>query len=153
MGVQVCLLDLDYNLPVQARDAALGLEDEALPESDVGREFALERMSNEGELGVAFNKARANNTILKLQRTAPYYKVTQTPNGSIPFTIIKVFLVSVAYTKLIHQTTVYSPSSDYPHNHRFPLIPPPKVTAAVGDIMKVLCEYSILQGAIPTHSA
>ena len=68
-------MDLDYNLPVQARDQALGLEDEALPESEVGREFALERMSNEGELGAAFGKARANEAILKLQRTTPYYKV------------------------------------------------------------------------------
>ena len=72
----MCLLDLDYNLPVQVRDQALGVEDEALPESDVGREFALERMSNEGELGVAYNKAKSNDTILKLQRTAPYYQVS-----------------------------------------------------------------------------
>lgn len=73
--VQVCLLDLDYNLPVQVRDQALGIEDEALPESDVGREFALERMSNEGELGAAFQKGKPNDTILKLQRTNPYYQV------------------------------------------------------------------------------
>ena len=72
--MQVCLLDLDYNLPVQVRDQALGVEDEALPESDVGREFALERMANEGELEVGYNKAKANDTILKLQRTAPYYQ-------------------------------------------------------------------------------
>lgn len=72
---QVCLLDLDYNLPVQVRDQALGTEDEALPESDVGREFALERMANEGELGVGYNKSKPNDTILKLQRTAPYYQV------------------------------------------------------------------------------
>lgn len=74
-AAQVCLLDLDYNLPVQVRDQALGMEDEALPESDVGREFALERMANEGELGVGYNKSKANDTILKLQRTAPYYQV------------------------------------------------------------------------------
>ena len=73
--MQVCLLDLDYNLPVQVRDQAMGVEDEALPESDVGREFALERMTNEGELGVGYNKSKANDTILKLQRTAPYYQV------------------------------------------------------------------------------
>lgn len=71
------MLDLDYNLPVQVRDQALGVEDEALPESDVGREFALERMANEGELGVGYNKTKANDTILKLQRTAPYYQVDQ----------------------------------------------------------------------------
>lgn len=71
----MCLLDLDYNLPVQVRDQALGVEDDALPESDVGKEFALERMANEGELGVGYNKAKPSDTILKLQRTAPYYQV------------------------------------------------------------------------------
>ena len=74
--MQVCLLDLDYNLPVQVRDQALGLEDEALPESDVGKEFALERMATEGELGAAYDKARPNDTILKLQRTTPYYQAS-----------------------------------------------------------------------------
>ena len=71
------MLDLDYNLPVQVRDHALGVEDEALPESDVGREFALERMANEGELGAAFigSGGKPNDTILQLQRTNPYYQV------------------------------------------------------------------------------
>ena len=71
------MLDLDYNLPVQVRDHALGVEDEALPESDVGREFALERMANEGELGAAFTGSggKPNDTILQLQRTNPYYQV------------------------------------------------------------------------------
>ena len=73
--VQVCLLDLDYNLPVQVRDQALGMEDEALPESDVGKEYQLERMSKEGELDSSFAKAKPNDTILKLQRTTPYYQV------------------------------------------------------------------------------
>lgn len=76
--LQVCLLDLDYNLPVQVRDQAMGLEDEVLPESDVGKEFALERMSNEGELGAAYERAKANETIMRLQRTAPYYQVCAT---------------------------------------------------------------------------
>ena len=41
---QVCLLDLDYGLPVQVRDQALGKQDEGLPESDPGKEYALQRM-------------------------------------------------------------------------------------------------------------
>ena len=56
---QVCLLDLDYNIPVQARDAALGVEDEILPESDVGREFKLKQLENEGQLASSYLKVCA----------------------------------------------------------------------------------------------
>jgi hypothetical protein len=42
--VQVCLLDLEYGLPVQVRDQALGMANEGLPESDAGKEYALQRM-------------------------------------------------------------------------------------------------------------
>lgn len=69
-------MDLDYNLPVQVRDQALGMEDEALPESDVGKEFALERMANEGQLGAAYDKAKPSETLQRLQRTTPYYQVS-----------------------------------------------------------------------------
>lgn len=72
--LKVCLLDLDYNLPVQVRDSALGLEDEVLPDSDVGKEFALERMANEGQLGAAYDTAKPNDTVMRLQRTTPYYQ-------------------------------------------------------------------------------
>lgn len=41
---QVCLLDLDYGLPVQVRDQALGMANEGLPQSDPGKEYALNRM-------------------------------------------------------------------------------------------------------------
>lgn len=53
---QVCLLDLDYNIPVQARDSALGVEDEVLPESDVGKEFKLKELENAGKLDSSFSK-------------------------------------------------------------------------------------------------
>ena len=75
---QVCLLDLDYNLPVQVRDQALaeaGEVIEALPESDAGREYALNAMSKEGMTASSFAKAAGNDTIMRLQRTTPYYKV------------------------------------------------------------------------------
>ena len=45
---QVCLLDLDYGLPVQVRDQALGQAQESLPESDAGKEYALNRMQVRG---------------------------------------------------------------------------------------------------------
>ncbi|KAA6419845.1 MAG: zinc finger CCCH domain-containing 40-like [Trebouxia sp. A1-2] len=76
---QVCLLDLDYNLPVQVRDSATGKEVEDLPESDVNKEYVLQRLSEDGDLDSSFNKQRANDTILKLQRTTPYYKRNRAP--------------------------------------------------------------------------
>ena len=49
---QVCLLDLEYNLPVQVRDAALGIAvDPLAPKSDVGREYALANAQERGTLG------------------------------------------------------------------------------------------------------
>ena len=53
---QVCLLDLDYNIPVQARDTALGVEDEVLPDSDVGKEFKLKQLEVEGQLASSYLK-------------------------------------------------------------------------------------------------
>ena len=72
---QVCLLDLDYNLPVQVRDQALGMQDEGLPESAAGKEYALKRMADEGELDRSrFNAPAASDLLQKLARPAPYYK-------------------------------------------------------------------------------
>ncbi len=74
----MCLLDLDYNLPVQVRDTALGLDKEDIPQSDVGKEFALNENVQRGEQDSSFGGAagRPNDLILKLQRTTPYYKVS-----------------------------------------------------------------------------
>ena len=72
----MCLLDLDYNLPVQVRDSATGKELEDLPESDVNKEYVLQRLAEDGDLDSSYNKQRADDTILKLQRTTPYYKVS-----------------------------------------------------------------------------
>ena len=71
------MLDLDYNLPVQVRDSATGKEVEDLPESDVNKEYVLQRLAEDGDLDSSYNKQRANDTILKLQRTTPYYKVSR----------------------------------------------------------------------------
>lgn len=41
---QVCLLDLEYGLPVQVRDKAMGQESTQLAKSDVNREYQAELM-------------------------------------------------------------------------------------------------------------
>ncbi|XP_068635616.1 zinc finger CCCH domain-containing protein 40-like [Aristolochia californica] len=76
---QVCLLDLEYGLPVQVRDTALAINSNgAIPKSDVNREYFAEEHDRRARAGMdyesSFGKARPNDTILKLQRTTPYYK-------------------------------------------------------------------------------
>jgi pre-mRNA-splicing factor RBM22/SLT11 len=69
------LLDLDYNLPVQVRDYALGLQNDDEPQSEVGKEFQLQKKIDEGSLNSSFAQQRPNDLLLKMQRTTPYYKV------------------------------------------------------------------------------
>ncbi|KAK4769463.1 hypothetical protein SAY86_027613 [Trapa natans] len=76
---QVCLLDLEYGLPVQVRDTALSIDsNDAIPKSDVNREYFAEEHDRRARAGLdyesSYGKVRANDTILKLQRTSPYYK-------------------------------------------------------------------------------
>ncbi|KAI4305828.1 hypothetical protein L6164_029170 [Bauhinia variegata] len=76
---QVCLLDLEYGLPVQVRDTALSINsNDAIPKSDVNREYFAEEHDRRARAGIdyesSYGKTRANDTILKLQRTTPYYK-------------------------------------------------------------------------------
>ncbi|KAL3700426.1 hypothetical protein R1sor_018448 [Riccia sorocarpa] len=76
---QVCLLDLEYGLPVQVRDTALGINtSDVIPKSDVNREYFAEEQDRKARAGLdyesSYGKARPNDTILKLQRTTPYYK-------------------------------------------------------------------------------
>ncbi|CAL2242447.1 unnamed protein product [Prunus armeniaca] len=76
---QVCLLDLEYGLPVQVRDTALAISsNDAIPKSDVNREFFAEEHDRKARAGIdyesSYGKARPSDTILKLQRTTPYYK-------------------------------------------------------------------------------
>ena len=52
------------------------MEDESLPESDVGKEYKLNQMATEGLLDSSFAKSVPNDTILRLQRTTPYYKAS-----------------------------------------------------------------------------
>ena len=71
---QVCLLDLDYNLPVQVRDTALGVQAEDEPTSDVNKEFKLAAAEAVGSTDSSFQQSRPNDMLLRLQRTTPYYK-------------------------------------------------------------------------------
>lgn len=76
---QVCLLDLEYGLPVQVRDTALSINShDAIPKSDVNREYFAEEHDRRTRAGLdyesSYGKVRPSDTILKLQRTTPYYK-------------------------------------------------------------------------------
>ena len=63
-------------MPVQVRDQALGMAGEGLPQSDAGKEYALQRMATEGELDRSqFDTAKPNELLMKLRRTEPYYQV------------------------------------------------------------------------------
>lgn len=74
---QTCLLDLEYGLPIQIRDMALKIKDD-IPRSDVNKEYYIQNISSKldaavpGEVG---SKSEAGSQLLmKLARTAPYYK-------------------------------------------------------------------------------
>ncbi|KAL5712290.1 hypothetical protein ACHQM5_014479 [Ranunculus cassubicifolius] len=76
---QVCILDLQYNLPIQARNAAVGIgSTNPTPMSDTNREFFAEEYDRKARLGLdyessSYEKVQPNETLLKLQRHAPYY--------------------------------------------------------------------------------
>jgi pre-mRNA-splicing factor RBM22/SLT11 len=76
---QVCMLDLDYNLPVQVRDHAMGIQ-ENLPLSDAGKEFALSNMESSSELDSKikrYGESSSNYILTKLARNEPYYRRNQ----------------------------------------------------------------------------
>merc|ERR1712013_384632 len=78
---QTCMLDLEYGLPIQVRDAALKIKDD-LPKSDVNREYYLQnvdaQLANSDTVGPggALGKLPSHKSELlaKLARTTPYYK-------------------------------------------------------------------------------
>jgi len=78
---QTCLLDLEYGLPVQVRDAALKIKDD-LPTSAVNREYYLQNVDAQLESsdtigpGGVLGKIPSHKSELlaKLARTTPYYK-------------------------------------------------------------------------------
>ncbi|EKM82520.1 hypothetical protein AGABI1DRAFT_111127 [Agaricus bisporus var. burnettii JB137-S8] len=79
---QTCLLDLEYGLPTQVRDTALGFKNEA-PTSDINREYYAQVMESKmqqdgsnGRSGLDVSQsANAGKEMLKtLARTDPFYK-------------------------------------------------------------------------------
>ncbi|KAF2311965.1 hypothetical protein GH714_027627 [Hevea brasiliensis] len=63
----------------QVRDTALSINsNDAIPKSDVNREYFAEEHDRRARAGIdyesSYGKVRPNDTILKLQRTTPYYK-------------------------------------------------------------------------------
>ncbi|CAD7091927.1 unnamed protein product [Hermetia illucens] len=77
---QTCLLDLEYGLPIQVRDAALKIAD-TMPQSDVNKEYYIQNIDNElsktdgtQAAGAVGKSVAASEMLSKLARTAPYYK-------------------------------------------------------------------------------
>jgi len=74
---QVCVLDLQYGLPVEVRDKFLTDENKlVVPESDANREWFAGQHSamieNGGSTG--YGAAARNQTLLRLARNQPYYR-------------------------------------------------------------------------------
>ncbi|KAK0089086.1 hypothetical protein PV326_004600 [Microctonus aethiopoides] len=77
---QTCLLDLEYGLPIQVRDAALKVKDD-LPRSDVNKEYYVQNIDKEignidptSPAGAVGKSGAASDLLMKLARTSPYYK-------------------------------------------------------------------------------
>lgn len=72
----MCLLDLNYSLPVQVRDQALGIDaEDDMPQSNVGQEYALKEKEDAGTLGAVYEDAKPNDLLQRLHRPEPYYEV------------------------------------------------------------------------------
>eukprot|EP01101_Sappina_pedata_P008712 TRINITY_DN4889_c0_g1_i1.p1 TRINITY_DN4889_c0_g1~~TRINITY_DN4889_c0_g1_i1.p1 ORF type:complete len:379 (+),score=99.74 TRINITY_DN4889_c0_g1_i1:46-1182(+) len=71
---QVCILDLEYGLPVQVRDSALGEVDE-IPLSEANREFMADMNEKKVEDGLTgYGKVPPNEMLSRIARNKPYYK-------------------------------------------------------------------------------
>lgn len=80
---QTCLLDLEYGLPIQVRDAALKIVDK-MPQSDVNKEYYIQKIEAElknddgtSAAGTVGKSLSASEMLTKLARTQPYYKRNQ----------------------------------------------------------------------------
>ncbi|KAI0726652.1 pre-mRNA-splicing factor SLT11 [Fomitopsis betulina] len=75
---QTCLLDLEYGLPTQVRDTALGIENEA-PTSEINREYYAQNLEgklegNKSLLDTGKASSAGKDMLKQLARTDPYYK-------------------------------------------------------------------------------
>ncbi|KAI0273352.1 pre-mRNA-splicing factor SLT11 [Gloeopeniophorella convolvens] len=78
---QTCLLDLEYHLPTQVRDTALGAPSDA-PTSDINREYYAQNQEaqlagSENKLGAGRAASAGREMLKQLARTEPYYKRNQ----------------------------------------------------------------------------
>lgn len=77
---QTCLLDLQFGLPVQVRDASMAAADRqrtVVPKSDGTREYAAaqsERAIESGDIDAIYNAPLVNEIAQKTKRTAPRYE-------------------------------------------------------------------------------
>ncbi|KAL1744548.1 hypothetical protein HDZ31DRAFT_82602 [Schizophyllum fasciatum] len=75
---QTCLLDLEYGLPTQVRDTALGVVNDA-PTSDINREYYAQNMEakmtdNQSAVNTVRTSSAGKEMLKQLARTDPYYK-------------------------------------------------------------------------------
>ncbi|KAI8968435.1 hypothetical protein BDF20DRAFT_896344 [Mycotypha africana] len=75
---QTCILDLQYGLPVEVRDKALGLKSEA-PSTDINRQYFAQNLAKQTEEGDAvYDSSRltpeSRGILDQLVRNEPYYK-------------------------------------------------------------------------------
>lgn len=77
---QTCLLDLEYGLPIQVRDAALKIQDD-LPRNEVNKEYYIQNLDSQMSKfdptqpsNSALKSKGASDLLVRLARTAPYYK-------------------------------------------------------------------------------
>jgi len=72
---QTCLFDLEYGLPVQVRDRFLDdCQKIEFPESRVNRDYAINQMDQSANSLSLSDRTAPHPMLLKLARTAPYYK-------------------------------------------------------------------------------
>jgi len=80
---QTCILDLEFNLPVQVRDTVAGYKDE-LPTSDVNKQYYVNEAEKQLEMGIIPTEAgagkmasSAKEQLKKMARSKPYYDRNQ----------------------------------------------------------------------------
>eukprot|EP01119_Soliformovum_irregulare_P008324 TRINITY_DN21452_c0_g1_i1.p1 TRINITY_DN21452_c0_g1~~TRINITY_DN21452_c0_g1_i1.p1 ORF type:complete len:362 (+),score=73.45 TRINITY_DN21452_c0_g1_i1:122-1087(+) len=75
---QTCLLDLEFGLPVQVRDQALGQDSAQITVSDVGREWQAtmneKELAETGNNNNAYGRSKMKGQLQKMVREGPYHK-------------------------------------------------------------------------------